>query len=281
MVTLYDRESLVPVGEVEIPPKRATNAPTPHNAALTDDDRFLGVYNFTPAQSISVVDLGRRRLAAEIDTAGCVLVYPVGPRRLATLCGNGSLLTLALEADGSLAARERSEPFFDADRDPLLEKAARIGQRWFFVSKGGVVHPVRFPLDGPPEPAESWPLFDASEREAGWKVGGTQLLAAHAASGRLFVLAHRGGPDTHKDPGTRVLVYDVDARRRVGRIDLTRPAVSIAVTPDPEPLLVTVLGTPGVEIYDADEGRHLRSVPDLGLSPLVVQSAVAAGSAPP
>src|SRR5579862_5853185 len=56
VITLYDPAHLAPIGEIGIPPKRASNMPMMANAELTDDGRFLLIYNFTPAQSITVVD---------------------------------------------------------------------------------------------------------------------------------------------------------------------------------------------------------------------------------
>ncbi|MFX8934007.1 amine dehydrogenase large subunit, partial [Acinetobacter baumannii] len=56
VVTLYDPAHLSVIGEISVPPKRSSNMPMLSNAQLTDDGRFLMIYNFTPAQSITVVD---------------------------------------------------------------------------------------------------------------------------------------------------------------------------------------------------------------------------------
>jgi len=60
VVTLYDPGTLQVAGEISIPPKRASNLPMMANAVLTDDDRFLLIYNFNPGQSVSVVDTKSR-----------------------------------------------------------------------------------------------------------------------------------------------------------------------------------------------------------------------------
>jgi len=75
VVTIYDPMQLHPVGEIDIPPKRASLMPMPGAQALTDDDRFLLIYNFTPSQSVTVVDTQSRKFVGEIETAGCALVY--------------------------------------------------------------------------------------------------------------------------------------------------------------------------------------------------------------
>src|ERR1700682_5177655 len=78
VVTLYDSGTLKPVGEIAIPPKRSSNVPMIANQVLTDDDRFLLIYNFTPAQSVTVVDTTLRKFVREVETPGCALVYPTG-----------------------------------------------------------------------------------------------------------------------------------------------------------------------------------------------------------
>src|SRR5262249_17555274 len=99
------------------------------------------------------------------------------------------------------------------------------GNEWLFVSFEGVVHPVD--VSGTPLRAgETWPLLSDDEKNAGWRIGGGQHLAIHTPSGRLYVLMHKGGPDTHKDPGTEVWVYDVAAHRRLLRIPVLNPLVS-------------------------------------------------------
>ena len=66
------------------------------NAALTDDERFLLIYNFNPAQSLAVIDTKTRKFVREIETPGCALVYPTGPRSFFSVCGDGSLLLVSL-----------------------------------------------------------------------------------------------------------------------------------------------------------------------------------------
>ena len=85
VVTIYDGSSLKPVTEIGIPPKRAEYYPGNAANALTDDGRFMAVFNVTPATSISIVDLRERRFVIELPTPGCSLVYGAGPRRFFTV----------------------------------------------------------------------------------------------------------------------------------------------------------------------------------------------------
>ena len=50
VVTLYDPGTLSAIGEIAIPPRRSSNLPMIANDVLTDDDRFLLIYDFTPPQ---------------------------------------------------------------------------------------------------------------------------------------------------------------------------------------------------------------------------------------
>lgn len=292
VLTFYDAGSLAPTAEVVLPAKRAHNAVPVANEALTDDGRFAAVFNMTPATSLSIVDLAERRLAGEISTPGCSLVYGAGRRRFVLLCMDGALLTLDLDERGGEAAKRRSEPFFDPEKDPVTEKAVRWHGRWLFVSFAGRVHPVDVSGEEPTF-GEPWPLIEAADSD--WRIGGSQHLAVHQDSSRLYSLVHVGGADTHKDAGTEVWVYDLEARERVQRIELESPGYTylgvplefgrdwvwplhrlsdwllallpspgidfVAVTQDDEPRLVTAsFFSGGMAVYDATSGAFLGRV---------------------
>lgn len=298
VLEIYDAPTLSPLGEVVIPPRRATNAVALGHATLSDDERFAAIFNWTTGTSLSIVDVQQRTFTAEILTPGCSLVYAAGPRRFFTLCGDGSVFAVTIDDEGHEVSRARSEPFFDPRADPVTEKAARYRDQWLFVSFEGKVHPVdvsaaeiRF--------GEGWDLLSEADRAASWRIGGLQHLAVHQRSGRLYSLMHRGGPDTHKDPGEEVWIYDLAARRRVQRVKLLHPGMtvygfpiefgqnwvrpfnhlwdwmlntfapamisSIEVTQDDAPLLVTASQFTGsLGVYDATNGRFVRRVAPTG-----------------
>jgi methylamine dehydrogenase heavy chain len=298
VVEIYDAASLAFVAEVVIPPKRATNAVALGHAALSDDERFVAVFNWTTGTSLSIVDVERRTFAAEIPMPGCSLVYAAGPRRFLSICGDGALLAITLDDHGLEAGRARTEPFFDPHADPVTEKAVRMGSEWLFVSFEGRVHPVE--VGGAEVRAgEPWSLLSDGDRAASWRIGGLQHLAVHERSRRLYSLMHRGGPDTHKEPGEEVWIYDVASRRRLERVVLRNPGVTIygfpievgrgwvwpfnrvsdwmldrvapamvthiEVTPDEAPLLFSVSQFSGsIGVYDALTGSFLRRVQPVG-----------------
>jgi methylamine dehydrogenase heavy chain len=271
VVTIYDAMQLQPVGEIEIPPKRASLIPMPGAQALTDDDRFLLIYNFTPSQSVTVVDTPSRKFVGEIETAGCALVYPTGPRSFFSICGDGALLETTLTDAGTLARRERTAELIDVLKDPLSEKGVRRGDVWLFASFEGVLHPLRATGAGV-EAQPTWPLFTPQEFAEHWRTGGLQHLAVHGASGRLFAVVHQGGgPEARKDPGEQVWVYDLASHRRVQTITMRNKVGSIQVSQDSQPLLFGCsMDSNRLDIYDAISGRYLRTVESLGLTPTVL-----------
>jgi methylamine dehydrogenase heavy chain len=300
VVTVYDATTLAPVAEVEIPPRRADVVHAMGLATLLDDGRFLALFNFSPGTSVTIVDVEARRLVGEIATPGCSLVYGAGPRRFFMTCGDGSLLQVTLDESGAEQARMRTGEGFDPVADPVTEKAVRHGDQWLFVSFDGIVHPVDVSGDAP-RWGERWSLLGDADRAARWRIGGTQHLALHEDSGRLYALVHQGGPDGHKDAGRAIWVYDLATRARVQSIGLRNllaaffaqqaqvrsdallwlleravPDVgvdSIAVSQDAEPRLYGVsllAGTVGV--WDARSGVFLRHLENVGLAPGALQA---------
>jgi len=265
------------------------------SAALSDDGRFLAVFNLNPSTSLSIVDVVERRFIGEIGTPGCSLVYPSGPRRFAMLCSDGALLTVGLDVSGRLESRHRSEPFFDPQQDPVTEKAVRWRDTWLFVSFDGFVHPVDV-SGAEPVFEPRWSLLSKADRRDDWRIGGNRHLAIHAPSGRFYSLVHQGGTGTHKDGGKKIFVYDLATRERVQQIDLRSVGLTysgipvvfgqtwiwpfnriydgllgmagdalgveeISVTQDDAPLLVTSASYGGlVAVYDAQSGEFIRRV---------------------
>ena len=263
-----DMKTLEVLHETEIPPKRASG--TPHRAyqGISDDGRFVFVANMTPAASISVVDVEKHRFVAEIETAGCGLVYPTGNRSLAVLCGNGTVQHIRLKENGEERERVASAAFFEPQEDPLREGAARDGDTWYYVSFKGHVHPVKFGAKKA-RPAEAWSLFSDAEREAGWRAGGTGLIALHEKLGQLYVIVHQTDQKwTHKNGGNQIWVYDLKSRKRSRVIELAVAVDSIAVSQDAEPLLFgNSLPNSAVLIHDAKSGEYLRTIQ--GPAPIV------------
>ena len=278
VVTFYDASTLKPGEEIEIPAKRMLSIAFQAAMPVSDDGRFSLIYNFTPEQSVTVVDMTARKFVGEYATAGCGLIFPTGPRSFMMPCADGSMQGATLDEKGAITLGDASAPFFDA-KDPAIEKAVRISTgKWLFFTPSNQVAVV----DGSgrtPVVTQRWKLTEAADQA--WRIGGMQPVAYHAPSGRLFVLMHQGGQYTQKDPGTEIWVFDAASHKRLARFPLAKPALSIAVSGDANPLLyISMFGTPELIVSDPATGKTIRTIADLGHEMTVIQPAPVAAPQP-
>ncbi|HET7774847.1 MAG TPA: amine dehydrogenase large subunit, partial [Azospira sp.] len=211
--------------------KHAQALPYKGTIATTSDGRFILVQNATPATSVSVVDRLAGKFVAEITTPGCWIIVPYksDPRRFATLCGDGALLSVTLDESGQPVARQRSRPFFDPDEDPLFVQTVNDGDRHFFVSFKGQVHGVDL-AGAEPTFLQSWSLTSAKEQKQGWRPGGYQPLGLHSPSGRLYVGVHpKGHEGSHKEPAREIWAFDLKSQKRLQRVP-GNAAIALAVS---------------------------------------------------
>jgi methylamine dehydrogenase heavy chain len=269
VVEFTDNSTLSIAGEIVLPPKRVQILPTYFNIAYSSDSRFMYVAYVTPAASFGVLDPAAKKVLAEIDTAGCVLVIPSGPNRVSSLCDNGRLLTVTLDEHGQEASRALSEALFDPDTDPVFVQGIPDSTGYTFLSFLGQVHEVDFsgaqPVIRPP-----WSLVSTKER-GHWRPGGMQVAAISRTLGRLYVSMHRGGEGSHKDGGSEIWVFDLKTHQRLARWPMPKSSVgavlALQVSQDQAPLLFTAGDHRAVAVFDALTGklRHVDS--NLGQSP--------------
>lgn len=263
LLVINDVETLSPIAEVEVPEKLAVVF---HRAVINPvGEKFVGLYNMTPAMSVSIVDVEAQKFVGEISTAGCGFVYPLEGRRFMQLCGDGTVQVIDLDANGEEASRKRSRSFFDIDEDPVFDLALAKPDGWVLISFAGKVYEVT--VDGNDiDVSRPWSLLTEEDAAQGWRVGGNQPFAYNAETGLLFTLMHQGGPDTHEDPGMEVWAFDMNTQRRGYRLQLEVPSLSVAVSQDADPLLyVGTLETPmSVQVRKAGTGRLLRVIPEAG-----------------
>ena len=271
VVSIYDPFTMLPVAEIEIPPKRASTLPRLSDSALTDDDRFMAVFNLTPATSLSIVDLDKREFTAEIMIPGCTMAYPAGNRRFFSLCSNGSIMLVQLTDEGLEAGVERSEPFFDVHQDPILETGVRHGDTWYFMSVLGKIHRVDVSGAKPVFPKPWWYL-DKEEREADWRIGGWQPVSLHNERQHLYLLVHQGDFFSYEAPGSEIWLYDLTTQKQLRKIKTNHSSSAITVSQDDAPLLYTITeDLSSLDIYDATSGEYLRSADELGVVPSLLQ----------
>lgn len=259
VLTVYEHDTLNPVAEIDIPDKIAS-LNFPEYLSLLSDGRLLTIFNMSPAQSVSVVDVRRREFLSEIDTSGCALTMAVDDRGFLMMCGDGTLQLIRLGSDGRERSRVRSEPFFSAEDDPIFDQPVRTLSGWQLLSFEGQAFEAWAEGDDI-EISEPWMLLSEEDQAEGWRIGGGQIAAVHQSLDLLFTLMHQGGVDTHETPGTEVWVFDRATQMRIARIVLEELGWGLLVTQSDEPLLVvSTAGGTGVTVYDIPGLRKVRSI---------------------
>ncbi|AWY44040.1 amine dehydrogenase [Pseudomonas putida] len=255
VLTAWDSSTLSPAWEVLIPNKRAESLTQRYGLKTSGDDRFVYVYNFTPSTSVTVVDTQSKAVSSEIAIPGCVLNYPIGKRKFASLCGDGSLQVVTINDEGKETARNRT-PFFDPNAEKLVERAVNVGDTYYFTTTTGTVRAVDFSADTP-KILPSWSLVTDEEKKAGWAPGGWQLMAVAPKLNRLYVLMH----DAHEamkweDPSTFIWAYDLKTGKKVATLEAPAPIWSMQATGDDKPLLLGADVEGGLQIFDLKTNQH-------------------------
>lgn len=274
VVDIHDLQTLEHKGEIAIPPRHAQALPYKGLTRPSSDGRWLFVQNATPASSVTVVDLKARKFAAEIPTPGCWIVIPsqTAGNRFSTLCGDGTLLSIDLNDNGSQKSRARSARFFHPDEDPVFVQTDNLGDRHYFVSFKGQVHAADLSGEEPRLEAP-WALAGGEDARKGWRPGGYQPLAIHRKSGRLFVTVHAGGKEgSHKDPAKEIWIFDLERKKRVARLP-GHNAIAIAVGQADQPKLFAIDGLKmGLAVYDVGaKPRFLKRMEQVGESATLME----------
>jgi len=259
VLTAWDTSTLAPAWELLIPTKRAESLTQRYSLKPSGDDRFVYVYNFTPSTSVTVVDTQAKAVASEIAIPGCVLNYPIGNRRFASLCGDGSLQVVTVNEQGQEAARSRT-PFFDPNAEKLVERAVNVGDTYYFVTTTGTVRPVDFAGDAP-KILPSWSLTNDAEKKAGWAPGGWQLMAVAPKLDRLYVLMHDAHePMKWEDPSPIIWAFDLKTHKKLATLEAPVPVWSMQATGDDKPLLLGTDVEGGVQIFDLKTNQRTGSM---------------------
>jgi len=262
VVTIYDFENLSPIAEIEIPEKIAI-LPLRAHLGLTGNGRHLAVFNMTPAQSISIVDVEGRRFIGEISTPGCAMIMPVGDNDFLMICGDGTLQLIQLDNGGNERNRVRSEQFFVLEEDAVFDRPVQTQNGWLLVSHAGNAFNVS--TDGARiDISDPWPIVTEEDVQEEWLPGGDQLKTVHQELGLLYVLMHQGGEYSHHEPGAEIWVFSVGAERRIARMKLDVAAHSIMVTQESQPKLIVADQGNGLHIYDATELQLDQTIDDPG-----------------
>ena len=272
VVTIYDTATLAVIDEIEIPAKRISGMPKRMASGLLDEGRLLAIYNFTPAQSVTIVDLEKREFIAEVPTAGCSFVLPNGRRSFTSICSNGSLLTSHLNKRGEPTSTSKTEVLFDPDADPIFEAAAVTGEAAYFPTFAGRVLPIGTKGKSV-KVGDTWWL--TAEDERNWRPGGLNPVMVDAEGLGYFLMNPEGGEGTHKDGGAEVWVFDLAQGERVDRIELENWGISIGNSGKADQRYMYVTNTDmALDVYDLSAGgKYLRTLNTGAQTPFLVYGA--------
>ncbi len=275
VVTIYDNTGLKVQGEIVIPAKRLNGMPKPIATGLSADERLLMVYNFTPAQSVSIVDLVERTFVAEVPTPGCGFVVPTGERSFFSICSNGSLRTTHLDRHGKPVSSEQTDKVFDADVDPIFEAHGLSGGVVYFPTFQGRVLPVNVASESP-VPGESWWLTEPTERS--WRPAGVRPVIADADGVGYFLMQPDGAEGTHKKGGSEVWVFDLKKHQRTARLVLKNWGLTLGASGGESGrgenrLLAITNDQMKVDIYRLPAGEFVQTLGIEAEMPLVVHGA--------
>ncbi|PLC48944.1 amine dehydrogenase [Pollutimonas subterranea] len=273
VVEIWDGSALTFKKEIIIPAKRAQALNYNGIFRQTTDGEFIVLQNATPATSITVVDVAKEKFATEItSTAGCwsVIPLPNKPRSFMTICGDGSLLSINLDAEGKVASQHRSTRMFPVQDDPIFIAPGLLNDKAYFVSFHGNVYTAD--LHGNEIKFEPvWSLLSEADKAKGWVPGGYNLIDVEQASKRLYVFMHPDGKEgSHKNPAAEIWVYDLASKTRIARVP-GRDALSMSIVQGASPRLLTLDGG-NVNIYDisAVQPEYLKTIEGAGEAALQV-----------
>ena len=264
IVAIYDFDNLSPVGEVEIPKKMAFLGFRRH-VGLLGNGRYFLVFNMTPAQSISVVDVEERSFVGEISTPGCAMIMPVADADFMMICGDGTMQLIRLDAQGQELQRTRSKKFFDVLEDPIFDRPVPTASGWQLISHAGLVFDVS--AEGTRiEVGKPWSLLgEDSAEDSKWRAGGGEFVSVHKATGLMYVLMHQAEEEyTHHESGTEIWVLDSRSGRKLDSVELEEPAYSLYVTQSDEPKLLVADEKRAIGIFDGISFRKERSIEESG-----------------
>lgn len=292
VISIYDKSTLNQTGEIVLPgAKRAQTLTEAGAFQLSADERFGYVFNFTPASSVTVVDMAKRKVVGDIDIPGCVHAFTLKAGGFASLCGNGGIVSTKLDASGKKIGQTMSAPFTDIDNDPMFTRPAIIDGVAYFPTYRGKIQEID--LNGEeaivgdawsitaeaPAPAPAKKGFFKKITELGKKSGagrdrlpsGWQLAASDDA-GRLYILMRATDTiDDHDSGGDEVWVIDPKARKVVNKLKLRGDSQMIEVTGGADPYLVALNLDMSLDVLKADSGEFVRRIGgQMAMSPFAI-----------
>ena len=190
MLTVYDPVTMALITEIPLPGRLIIGA-MKNNFVISDDGKSAFIYNFSPASSVNVVDLEKRKLAQVVELPGCASLVPVKGVGFSALCSDGTIATVML--GGKAPAISHSQPFFKATEDPVFDSYVfdRAKGEVVLLTYTGLLRTAK--LGAAPAVGDAFAIQAAAGVRPGetkpldvnWLPGGRQLMSLHAKTGTL------------------------------------------------------------------------------------------------
>lgn len=269
-IGIYDPVGLAPPTKlIDIPDTRSGAMSHIGGSSISADGKYLYSYQYSPSNSVVVVDLESQKTLSTIEVPQCWYVYPAGERRFASHCRDGSFVLVKFDEQGKEVSRTQTKPVHDPVKEPSFNSPAYDykTQEIVLVSFWGHVVHIDFSQEEP-KIGESWSMLTDEQRKESWAPGGWQPAAYHSASKRLFVLMDRRAKWAHTTESREVWVYDMESKKRIQTIALVHEATCLAVDKADKPYIYA-LSSHGksLDIYDVETGKHLFNQGQLGHEP--------------
>lgn len=243
LFTVYDSTDLKVQADIAMPGRLLVGG-RKNNVIVIDEGKTALVYNYSPASSVNVIDLEKRKFVKAVELPGCADLIPNPGVGFSALCNDGSMATVTLA--GAKSSIAHTAPFFKATDDPVFDNFAydKAKKQVVMLTYTGQVFTAA--MSATPTISEPFSIQQAAGMkpagtaplELAWYPGGGQPMALHRASGHLYVLMHKGEYWTHKDGGEEVWDVDLAARKVVKRVAIKGEPRSIEVTQGDSPQLI-------------------------------------------
>ena len=195
VVTVYDGRTLAAARTRSVlPPKRAEYFPGNASNALSDDGRFIAVFNLTPMTSLSIVDVQRTHASSpRCRRPGAAWSTP--PAR-----GGSSCCARTARPCWSRSTSPGRRPSRAARASSIRRRIRSPRRRSAAATSGSSSRSTAWSIRSTCratefKPGEPWPLFDDADRHDSWRIGGGAACSAlHAPSGPALRARAPGRP---------------------------------------------------------------------------------------
>lgn len=274
-VTVYDSAGLKVQADIDMPGRLLVGG-RKNNFVVSEDGKWGFVYNFSPASSVNVIDLTRRKFVKAIELPGCADLIPNPGVGFSALCSDGSMATVAV--GGAKPVITHTAPFFGATTDPVFDNLAydKARKQAVMLTYTGLVYTAA--IGAKPTVAEPFSIQqaagirkgDPAPLEVNWFPGGGQPMALHRPSNTLYVLMHKGEYWTHKDGAEEIWAVDLAGRKVVRRMAIEGKPESIEVTQDADAKIIVAGDDEVARVIDARTGAVLHTIEKAGSGPIAV-----------